>query len=139
MKSSLKLRSDLAALPEVNNHILSLQRNWSLPKKTGLELNLILDELITNIIEHGSPEPNEIIEILLLKTGDELTIEVINSGPAFDPTKCECIDSTLPLEKRLCGGLGIHFVKRFSDYCSYTRINSKNIFTFKKYIHQESR
>jgi serine/threonine-protein kinase RsbW len=139
MKSSLKLNSNLAELVQLNSHIQALQNSWSLPPKTGIEVNLILDELITNIIEHSSPEPQEIIEIELIKSGNELTIEVMNSGPAFDPTKCKGADTTLPLEKRVCGGLGIHLVKQLSDSCSYTRSHGKNIFSFKKHIPQENR
>jgi anti-sigma regulatory factor (Ser/Thr protein kinase) len=139
MISNLKLQSISSELDKLSAHIMSLQKNWDLPRRTGIEINLVLDELVTNIIHHGHPKAEDIIDIQLHKAGDELTIEVINSGPAFDPTSCKEADTSLPLKERQCGGLGIHLVRELSDSCSYTRLGDKNIFSCKKTIPQESR
>lgn len=139
MISNLKLQSNTGELNKLNLHIRALQKKWGLPKKMGIEVNLVLDELISNIIEHGQSGETDSIEIRLQKSGQELTIEVINAGPPFDPTRCKKADITLPLEKRQCGGLGIHLVKKLSDSCCYTRLDDKNIFRCKKTIPNQSR
>lgn len=139
MKSSLKIKNALSELITLQNHIRSLEQEWSLPKKFGAEINLLLDELITNIIEHGDQENLHLIDISLSKTGRNLTIEVIDDGPQFDPTSCKSPDTTLPIEKRRCGGLGIFLVRKFSDSCSYKRSENKNIFTLQKTLPKECR
>ena len=46
---------------------------------------------------------------------------------------------TLPLEKRKCGGLGIHLVRTFSDTYNYERRDEKNVLKLEKQIEKESR
>lgn len=139
MKSSLRIKNVLSELTTLQKYTKKLEKEWSLPKKFGSEINLLLDELITNIIEHGDQENIHYIDIALSKTGRNLTIEVIDDGPQFDPTSCKSPDTNLPIEKRRCGGLGIFLVRKFSDSCCYKRSQNKNIFTLRKTLPEECR
>jgi serine/threonine-protein kinase RsbW len=139
MKSSLQIRGDLPELNTVHTHLHDLDRNWRLGRKTCIEINLILDELITNIIEHGAREKEHLIDIILTKTGRNLTIEVQDDGPLFDPTVCPLPDTSLGLDKRKCGGLGILLVRRLSDSCRYRREKNKNVLTLQKTLPEECR
>ena len=139
MKSSLKIKNNLSELANLEEHLQSLESQWGLSKKIGVEINLVLDELITNIIEHGDQENLHFIDISLTKKCQKLTIEVKDDGPPFDPTRCKMPDTTQPLEERRCGGLGIFLVRKFSDCCSYKRSDNKNIFTLQKTLPKECR
>lgn len=139
MKSSLRISGKLPELDTVHSHLHALDRNWQLGRKTCIEINLILDELITNIIEHGTKDGKHLIDIILKKVDRELTIEVRDDGPPFDPTVCPLPDTTLTLDKRKCGGLGILLVRRLSDSCRYRRIQNKNVLTLQKTLPKECR
>lgn len=139
MKSSFRIKNQLSELSSLQNHLEALNEKWLLPLKTMTEINLLLDELVTNVIEHGDLRGEQCIEVVLVKKGRNLTIEVGDEGPPFDPTSCKSPDTTLPLEKRRCGGLGIHLVRKFSDSCNYTRSQNKNILTLKKTLPEENR
>lgn len=139
MKSSLQIKGDLPELNTVHSHLHDLDRNWRLGKKTIVEINLILDELITNIIQHGKRQKKHLIDIVLTKTGSNLTIEVQDDGPPFDPTVCSLPDTSLSLDKRKCGGLGILLVRRLSDSCRYRRVQNKNVLTLQKTLPTECR
>lgn len=139
MKSSITLSHKITELSNLENHILQLKSTWDIPRKDAIEINLVLDELVTNIIEHQDIDEEGLITINFTLKGKQLTIEVIDRGPPFDPTSCKAPDTTLPLEERKCGGLGVLLVKKFSNYCSYTRLKKRNIFSVKKTIKQESR
>lgn len=139
MKSSINILRNILELNTLENHILKLKGQWRIPSKDAIELNLVLDELVTNIIEHGTGLESDTINITFSLQGDKLTIEVIDNGPPFNPTHCKQPDTTLSLEKRKCGGLGILLVRKFSDCCSYTRLKGNNIFSLKKTLTQESR
>lgn len=139
MQSSIRIKNDLSELNILQTHLKLLQSKWLLPTKISSEINLLLDELITNIIEHGDQENEHFIDIALDRNKRMLTIEIKDDGPQFDPTSCKTPDITLPLEKRRCGGLGIHLVRTFSDSCSYKRLKNKNIFTLQKTLPKECR
>ena len=59
---------------------------------------------------------------------------ITDSGKPFDPTTKEDIDTTLPAEERLIGGLGIHLVKQIMDSINYERTDGKNVLTLRKKI-----
>jgi serine/threonine-protein kinase RsbW len=138
MKSHLSISCDLKELRTIENHIKQIGKKWGLTSKDTIEINLVIDELVTNIIEHGDGTLRQNIEITLSLSDGELTINIADDGPPFNPTRCASPNTLLPLEKRKCGGLGIHFVRKFSDRCSYTRIQGKNIFTLHKILKKES-
>lgn len=139
MKSTLRIKGTLPELNTVHSHLHSLDHNWRLGRKVCIEINLILDELITNIIEHGERGNEHHIDIILSKVGRNLTIEVKDDGPPFDPTICALPDTTLTLDKRKCGGLGILLVRRLSDNCRYRREQNKNVLTLQKTLPKECR
>jgi serine/threonine-protein kinase RsbW len=139
MKVSFRINNDLSELDTLFEQLQILEHKWSLSRKTLAELNLVLDELITNTFEHGKCKKEHPIDITLTKTGLKLTIQIIDSGLPFDPTLCKLPDPSLPLEQRKCGGLGIFLVRQFSDCWNYTRSNNLNILTLQKTLPKEHR
>lgn len=137
MKISFQIKNDLAELDTLLEQLQILQQKWSLPRKFLSEINLILDELITNAIEHTDNNKKRPIQISLTKTGRDLTIEVINEGPPFDPTRVDRPDTSLPLEQRRCGGLGIFLARQFCDCWHYARTNNENVLTLQKTLPKE--
>ncbi len=132
MKISFQIDHDLAAIVTLSEQLQILEQQWSLSRKTIAEITLILDELITNTILHGDCDKKQPIDISLTKTGQTLIIQIIDAGLRFDPTLCTIPDTSLPLEQRKCGGLGILLVRQFCDYWHYTRQSDKNILTLQK-------
>jgi len=139
MKEFFTLRSQLSELTTLSAKLQELADRWMLPKRFLLEVNLVLDEYITNIIQHGEAGKECTISVAVVKQKNCITIEVTDDGPPFDPTMCTMPDTTLSLDKRKCGGLGILLVHKFSDSCSYKRCNNTNIFKLKKYLPKEDR
>jgi serine/threonine-protein kinase RsbW len=139
MELSFQIKNDLADLNILRGQLQALQSAWSLPAKTVTEINLVMEEIIVNIIQHGDHTRQNLINITLKKEGEELTMTVADNGPSFDPTNCASPDTTLPLQQRKCGGLGIHLVRTLCSCCSYARANDSNVFTVKKNLPKECR
>ena len=139
MKITFRIENNLSELNTLLEQLKALELKWSLSRKTLAEINLVLDELITNTIQHGKCEKPHPIDITLMKTGKKLTIQIIDAGLPFDPTLCELPDTSLPLEERRCGGLGILLVSQFCDYWKYARLKEKNILTLQKNLPKEHR
>ena len=139
MELSFQLKNSGSELTTLHETLIKLEKRWSLSGKTIMEMNLILDELVTNIIEHGGCEKECEIDIKLIKGASKITLVVIDDGPPFDPTITPAPDISIPLEERSCGGLGIHLVRKFSDGCKYRRVKDKNVLTLIKNLPKEYR
>jgi len=80
-----------------------------------------VDEAASNIILHGyDGRPGE-IEIAVSRVGDNLVVRICDQAPPFNPTNYPMPDLTLPLKKRPLGGLGIYFIRHFTDDVCYRR------------------
>ncbi len=102
-----------------------------LPVPKVFVINLMLDELITNAVTHGSfgeaSDPK--IEIHLRVDHDVLILMIEDNGQMFDPTIDTRPDITSSLETREVGGLGLHLVKSFAERISYEFSGGKNRLT----------
>ncbi len=101
--------------------------SWNFSKKQLFEINLILEELCANYIKHVGGEANSFIDLKLSSDGSNLSITVKDDGPPFNPTDIPIPDVTVPVDLRKAGGLGLHFVRYYTDSFSYSRKNGKNI------------
>ncbi len=125
-------------LPELENVVKFLgefgKENNILPKIVSI-YNIVLDEILSNTIMYGYEDKEEhtiAIEFELSKS--MLICKVTDDAVEFDPTKVAKPDLSLDVESKRIGGLGIHIVKKMTDYFSYKRDNNKNIVLFKKKI-----
>ncbi|CAN5727805.1 hypothetical protein BH24ACI5_BH24ACI5_13660 [soil metagenome] len=109
-----------------------------LPEHVVWRLRVALDEIVANIVAYGaqgaSPaHPSAVIDVWLSREGEVVEITVADDGPAFNPLLRPDPDVTLPLEKRVPGGLGIALVKSLMDEVQYER-TSRNVLTIRKRI-----
>jgi anti-sigma regulatory factor (Ser/Thr protein kinase) len=66
--------------------------------------------------------------IVRLEANDaDFVIEVEDDGKPFDPTEAPKVDTSLPLDKKPIGGLGIHLIRRAMDEMRYTRQGNRNV------------
>jgi len=90
------------------------------PAATISRLVLVLDELFTNIVIHGyrgDPQGDIVVEAAL--RGEAVDVTLTDHAPPFNPLMVPATDTTLPLEARSLGGLGLLFVRRKSDELDY--------------------
>jgi len=106
-----------------------------IPKQVVFQLDLSLDELLTNTISYGFKdlEEHEIIITLELLDGT-LSIEIHDDGIPFNPLEQPEPDLSQNIEERPIGGLGIYLVRNMMDVIDYRREECYNVMTIKKYI-----
>ncbi|MCD4720959.1 MAG: ATP-binding protein [Desulfobacula sp.] len=132
---SIKLKNHLNDLDKIKKAVLKLSTAIDCTKQKFQEINLILEELFTNVVCHGFNDDKEHdIDLSLSCDEKSLTIRMEDDGKSFDFTSAAAPDTKCAIEKRFVGGLGIHFVKYFADDCQYYRKKGKNIIVLKKYI-----
>jgi anti-sigma regulatory factor (Ser/Thr protein kinase) len=92
------------------------------------------------VVCHGFNDNKEHdIDISLTCDDQNLMIRMEDDGKPFDITSAAEPDTRCAIEKRLVGGLGIHFVKHFIDECRYYRKRGKNIIVLKKKMAPEDK
>lgn len=101
--------------------------------KTKVSVNVALEELFVNIVHYAYPDSEGMAEVEVL-TGEDRCISVIlsDSGVKFDPLERSDPDTTLGVDERAIGGLGIFMVKKLMDEVCYDYIDGKNVITMKK-------
>lgn len=132
-KLSIELINDISELDRVNKKVEEFSETNELPPNLVYAINLSLEETLTNIIYYAFDDEGEHqILIRIEKNGNEISLEVEDDGRPFNPLEHEDPDTTLALEDRPIGGLGIKLVKEFMDIVDYERKDDKNLLTMKK-------
>jgi serine/threonine-protein kinase RsbW len=91
------------------------------------DLNVVLDELVTNVISYGYADGAEHVIVIDVDVADgAVVVEVVDDGVAFDPMAEPAPDLRGNLRERRIGGLGIQYVKHLTDSCCYRRVDGKN-------------
>jgi serine/threonine-protein kinase RsbW len=90
-----------------------------------------LDEVLANVVRHALRGRGDLARVeleLRLDPGDpprcELRLE--DDGPEFDPLAAAAPDTSLGVDERPIGGLGIELVKRLMDEVHYERRDGRN-------------
>ena len=118
-------REDLPKIPEI---VESASISLAISEQLGFKIQLCLDELLTNTINYGYPDGKiDIITIEFNEFENTVLLTICDNAIEFNPLSVEEPDISLSLEDREIGGLGIHFVRKFSQSQKYSRINDMNI------------
>lgn len=137
---SIKLKNRLVDLDKIKKAVAEMSTAVECTKRKFKEIDLILEELFTNVVCHGFTDNKEHdINISLTCDDTSLMIRMEDDGKPFDVTAAIQPDTKCAIEKRCVGGLGIHFIKHFIDECEYYRKKNKNIIVLKKYISNDEK
>jgi anti-sigma regulatory factor (Ser/Thr protein kinase) len=120
------------------NHLMAVVRAYWAPYglggKTRFAVELILEEVVTNVIHHAFQggtavaESPHLIMVSLDVAGAEVHLRVVDGGRPFNPLSVPRLDVDQPFMERLEGGLGIHLVRQMMNSMAYRREAERNIF-----------
>lgn len=125
-RAAVSLRPEAAAFARLLCFVEEFGRRNALPSAEQSRLMIVLDELFTNVVEHGHTSAATSVEIALTLAGGELTIEFSDEGPPFDPLVAAAPDLDQRLADRPIGGLGIHILRSLADRALYRREGGRN-------------
>jgi sigma-B regulation protein RsbU (phosphoserine phosphatase) len=134
-KLELRVPNRLSEDARVKKHFDTFAEDYGIPEKVRLKINVVFDELLTNIISYAYQDNMEHdIGIKVELSADRLKVSMVDDGIPFNPLGVETPDTELPLEERKIGGLGIHLVRNLVDKVSYRRRIDKNVITVVEYL-----
>jgi serine/threonine-protein kinase RsbW len=129
----VKLFNKLSELDRFNQTLTKFGRQRGLSDTVLHDLNLALEEILTNIISYGYTDGGEHeIRVRLSVQPGEVKAEVEDDGQPFNPLDVPEPDTAKALEERTIGGLGIHLVRKIVDALEYKRQGERNLLTIKK-------
>ena len=132
---SLVLRNDLSELERLAQAVSAWCQKSYVIADVEYQLNLALDEIVSNVIRHGWKDHGEHqLHVRVSCAENELTMEVEDDAAPFNPLEVPAPDISRPLEDRPIGGLGIHLVRQIMDGLEYRRHDGKNLLVMKKRI-----
>ena len=104
---------------------------------TTMQMNLALEEAVVNVMEYAYPSGTQgNVTVEAVSNDVRLKFTITDNGSPFDPTAKADIDTTLSVEERPIGGLGIHLVRQIMDSINYERVDGRNILTLRKNINK---
>ena len=114
---TLKLKVDLNELNKLNEFINNHY-------KQDVQTQLVVEEIFVNIVNYSGAD----YIIVNLELDDCLKLEFIDNGIMFNPILKEDPKTPESLDDVEIGGLGIMFVKNYTDDLSYVYENNENHF-----------
>lgn len=135
---SITLPNDINSVPQLNDFIDGFSLEAGLDMSMTMSLNLALEEAVVNVMTYAYA-PDTQGELTLEAVADKgvVTFILTDTGVPFDPTAKEDADTTLGIEDRPIGGLGIFLVRQLMDTVDYQRVDGQNVLTLTKKLTAE--
>ena len=110
---------DIGVLPDIFHFTRDFAAEEGVEEGSTHVLDLVLEELFTNLVRHNLDGRHD-IEVGLERSDGTvlLTLRDFDVAP-FDPTQVPSPDLSLPLELQSRGGRGIHLVRRLAREFRY--------------------
>src|SRR6185436_5239608 len=106
-------RNEIAQLAIVSEAMERIGRDHALAPKALVQLQVALDEMVSNVIKYAWPEGGaHEIRIRITVTNGEVKIDISDDGRSFDPRSAELSARPPPGRRPRPGGVGLHMVKQ---------------------------
>ena len=106
------------------------------PMKVLMQTELVIEEIFVNIASYAyNPETGPATFCMEFEDNpNAVLMTFIDSGKPYNPLEKADPDTTLAIEERDVGGLGIFLVKKNVDELTYEYTDGKNILRMKKFF-----
>jgi serine/threonine-protein kinase RsbW len=125
----LTVPAELDSLSPIGRYVLEAASAAGLDKKASYRLRLAVDEIATNIIDHGYKETGETGDVVVKADilDEALTVVLEDTAKPFDPRNIERPEQIdMQLEDRPIGGLGVFLAVEGVDEFKYEHDGKRN-------------
>lgn len=114
-----EFRREIGALDEIFRFTGDFAARSELGERAAFTLDLVVEELFTNILRHNSGR-GETVGLALERDGDTVRIELVDhDAEPFDPAGVPAPPVAAGIGERRPGGLGLHLVRSMVDELDY--------------------
>ena len=136
IKGELTINAAVENIAEVTAFVDEQLEAMGCPIKVQMQIDIAIDELFSNIAQYAySPDVGPAtVQVETAEDPMAVIITFIDNGVPYNPLEQEDPDTTLSVEDRKIGGLGIFLVKQTMDDVIYEYKDGKNILKIRKNI-----
>ena len=119
---TLSFPATFEAYADAAEELRSLLDERTLDERTRYRVELVFEELVTNVIRHSSSrQMSPSIEVRVSFEQDYIVLTLEDDGRPFDPRQYEIHALPQSLDEATVGGLGIMLVRKACDEIEYER------------------
>ena len=127
----ISIRNNISELAIVSNALEGVGKDLEIPKKVILQLQVALDEVLSNIVKYAWPEgQSHALHIRISAREGGVEIIIVDDGESFDPTSYR--GPSRPDSRPKPGGVGLQMIKKLVDVFDYACIDGRNQVTLRK-------
>jgi anti-sigma regulatory factor (Ser/Thr protein kinase) len=132
---TLELLADMPSLERADKALDDFASAMAWPEQSLFQVRLVLEEILMNVISHGSDGKSvPDVRLHMAQQEDLLSMEIADNGIAFDPLQVAPPDLDADIEDRAIGGLGVFLVREMMDSVSYRRVDDWNLLAVTKSV-----
>ena len=133
-RKELVITNEIGEVEKLYPFVMAIGNELNINATLLNSINLALEEALVNVVEYAYKEgTGKIVLSAEYKTDENMLVFVLSDfGVAFDPLEHPDADTTLSLDEREIGGLGIFLIKEIMDKVEYCRKDGMNILTMYK-------
>ena len=126
----IEVTPSIFMLTSVNEMIEAFGNANNVPEDKIFLINLQVDELLTNYVRHSIQKVRKPkIEVTVRVLRDKVVLQVVDTGPPFNPDDAPKPDLESGIDDRQIGGLGLHLVRSYCDRMQHRAIKTFNCLT----------
>ena len=122
------------SLQELQSYVQARAKALGVPAALYGRLALVMEELAVNVMHYAYPDGQGNIKVgcRLQGSGDNqrFCVQLRDQGRPFNPLTGTTPDTSLSIEERPIGGLGIFLALEMTDSIDYAREGESNVVTF---------
>jgi anti-sigma regulatory factor (Ser/Thr protein kinase) len=127
---TLQIVNRLSELDRLSSWVADLSARWGLSARVSFQLDLVLAEAVTNVIENAYTDGiNHKIDVVVDHIPPMLEVQICDDGQPFNPLDYPVVAQPQNLAEATVGGLGIHLIRSYAKECRYERRGQKNWFS----------
>ena len=137
LNEKIVLSNKVSEVKRLNDFIKTVATQAGFEPSTVAGIKLAVEEAVVNVIQYAYPKNTEgEVTVEAFSNGQRMKIVLSDNGTPFDPTEALRADTTLDVEDRPVGGLGILLVRELMDTINYERTEGRNVLTLRKNINK---
>ena len=130
---NLTLPNDVQEVPQLAAFVDEVCEAAGMDMATTMQMNLAIEEAVVNVMNYAYPSDTKGEVRIEAKSNDSYVEFVISDdGTPFNPTEVKEADTTLSVEERSIGGLGILLVRHYMDKVKYKYVDGQNVLLLRK-------
>lgn len=129
----LTLHNRAPEIRRVHEALDQFAAEHTLPVVGLARLQVALEEHLTNIISYGyRPGQTGTIQIRFTLKDSNLRVEIEDDARPYNPLEAPDVDTSVPLEAKPVGGLGVLLIRKSVNKVEYRRAGERNLLVLVK-------